>query len=262
MEIGLLLAGLAKAHERFSILQTRIADTIRLLCAELLSRFAPEASLFRGTRDGFRLGKISGGRLTSFASQVYPIHGLAAVARCMETSLPREAGAAADRIVERQGTLGQWWWQYSTKTGEVVEGYPIYSVHQDGMAFMALASLHNLGTGAYHQPLALGLRWMYGHNELDQALIEYEPDMVFRCIQRKGSDPDAVAGISRRNRIQAVLASHNLLAAGGTRADRKGLEILRECRSYHLGWALYAASLVRGWPEPMPSGIGEGSASA
>jgi hypothetical protein len=254
MEIGLLLAGLAKAHERFSTLQTRIACALTPLRAELLDRFVPGASLFRGTRSGLSVVNTLNGKLTSFASQVYPIHGLVGVARCTETPLPPEARAAAEQIVERQGALGQWWWQYSTKTGEVIEGYPVYSVHQDGMAFMALAALHNLGEGTYRQPLALGLRWLYGENELGKALIRYEPDMIFRCIQRKGSDPDALAGISRRNRIQAMLASHDLRTSGGTRADPEALEVLQECRSYHLGWALYAASLVRDWPESSPSG--------
>jgi hypothetical protein len=259
MQIGLLLTALGKAYERAPSMRGRLAALVTTLREELLGRYSRDARLFRGAKSGSRkraddslprlarrvASDLRTGRITSFASQVYPLLGLATVTRALGLPLPQEATATANRLVERQGSLGQWWWQYSSATGNVVEGYPVYSVHQDAMAFMALAPLHALGAGAYREPLELGLRWLSGDNELGESLIDEQTGLIVRCIQRRGSDADAFGGMSRRNRIESVLASYGMLRPAGTNARRPTLEILRECRSYHLGWLLYAAELAR-----------------
>jgi hypothetical protein len=132
----------------------------------------------------------------------------------------------------------------------VVEQYPVYSVHQDAMAFMALVPLQELGLGRYEDQLWRGLDWLFGNNELNQLLIHDEPQIIWRCIQRRGSDPDAWGGISRSNRRRVLVRA--AVGRGEERPARIAqdrLEVLREDRPYHLGWVLYAASLVRDWPE-------------
>jgi hypothetical protein len=246
MELGLLIAGLVKCREHTSQLRDKVDAAIPEIRDELLGRFSGSGNLFRGVSPG-RLATVREGRLTSYASQAYAIHGLAELARCVEGSVRPECAAAAQQLVKEQGSRGQWWWQYSRESGHTVEGYPVYSVHQDGMAFMALGTLHNLGHAAYDKPLWLGLRWLFGENELGESLVSQHPDMIFRCIQRRGSDADGISGMSRRNRMGAVLASVGLYPAAGTHAKLGTLEILRECRSYHLGWLLYANSIARAW---------------
>ena len=41
------------------------------------------------------------------------------------------ARAAWSTICTVQGNSGQRWWHYDSRTDRVVEGYPVYSVHQD-----------------------------------------------------------------------------------------------------------------------------------
>jgi hypothetical protein len=246
MDLALLLSGLVKCYEH----NRQIRDTARSAMLdvrdELLLRFSRSASLFRNT-GARRVKNVLQGRLTSFASQVYTIHALAELARCVEDTVRPECVLTAQKLVCEQGTLGQWWWQYSNITGRTLEGYPVYSVHQDGMAFMALATLYNLGHARYREPLWSGLEWLFGNNELGTTLIDRDRNMVFRCIQRRRSDPDGIGGMSRFNRIRAILSSVDLYPAAGIRAKRDGLEVLRECRPYHFGWILYASSLTRAW---------------
>ena len=246
MELGLVLSGLMKCHEHKPQLRDKVAAVMPEIRDELLRRFSWSANLFRGVSRG-RPVNVREGRLTSFASQAYPLHGLAHLARCVEGSVRPECARAAQQLVDEQGSHGQWWWQYSAASGHTVEGYPVYSVHQDGMAFMALGTLHNLGQGVYDAPLWRGLQWLFGENELGESLVSRHPEMIFRCIQRRGSDADGISGMSRRNRTGAVLASVGLYPVAGSHAKQGTLEILRECRSYHLGWLLYANSIARTW---------------
>jgi hypothetical protein len=246
-DLGILLAALAVAID---VAPDSREAALRLGSAamnELLGRFSTTAQLFGGSGRSIRPKRLLDSNLTSFASQVYPIHGLATYARATSGDPPREALRAADRVVELQGPLGQWWWIYSLRDGSVVEPYPVYSVHQDAMAFMALAPLENLGFRAYERELMRGLSWLYGSNELQTPLLDLERLVVSRCIQRRGADADGVWGMSSSQRRAARLGSWALASRQSLVVASDELEILQEVRPYHLGWALYARSLILAW---------------
>lgn len=242
--LGHVLHGLAIAVEAYPERAGEAIGACRRWAPELLARFSPESELFGPFRrpTGVRSAAIS--RLTSFAAQVYPLHGLAGFYRVTGEAPSPVMRRVAERIVQAQGPLGQWWWLYSTRTPAVVEGYPVYSVHQDGMALMALLPVEALGEGSYRDPLALGLDWMFGANELStQDLVRREPAAVFRNIQRVGSDEDAMFGISRANLARAIARSLRP-GADHTEASSADLEVLYESRPYHLGWLLHAYALA------------------
>jgi len=241
--LGNVVNGLAIAAEAYPQKSGPSIESCRRWAAELLGRFSPAADLFGpiSRPTGVRSGLLR--RLTSFAAQVYPLHGLAAYYRVSGEAPAPALARVAGRIVDAQGPLGQWWWLYSTKGKAILEGYPVYSVHQDGMAFMALLPLEALGVGSYREPLALGLDWLSDRNELSTDLVRRDPPIVFRNIQRVGSDADAMFGISHRNLAKVVARSLR------PRMDRPDtdpgpLEVLHECRPYHLGWVLYAYALA------------------
>jgi hypothetical protein len=247
MELGLVMSSLSAAAERCPQLRDPAVRLAEYCAPELIGRFSRPASLFSGIARADRGLDAVNARVTTFASQVYPIHGLAEYSRVMCHRLAPEARAAADRIVDVQGPLGQWWWIYSVHSEQVIDGYPVYVVHQDSMAFLALAALQNIGEGSYEPALRAGLEWTMGPNELRQPLIQRDPPFFARAIQRKGTDPDGFFGLSRADHWRVVLAS--LVGGGrGTSAQPRNLEILAEDRPYHLGWLLYATALVRDWP--------------
>lgn len=241
--LGNVVNGLAIAAAAYPKQSGRSIESCRRWGAELLGRFSPAADLFGpiSRPTGVRSALLR--RVTSFAAQVYPLHGLAAYHRVTGEVPAPALERVAGRIVEAQGPLGQWWWLYSTQGQTILEGYPVYSVHQDAMAFMALLPLEELGVGSYRKPLSLGLDWLSERNELSADLVRRDPPIVFRNIQRVGSDADAMFGISRRNLAQVVARSLRP-GADHTDADPGSLEVLHECRPYHLGWVLYAYALA------------------
>jgi hypothetical protein len=244
--LGQVLRGLVAGADAFPDVRDAALDLGQRCAAELLGRHSARSRVFRampGRPSGLRT--ILGARITSFASQVYPLLGLASLCSCRGETPPLALRQTAEHLVEAQGPLGQWWWLYSPSNATVLEGYPVYSVHQDGMAFMGLVPVEQLGEGSYREALALGLDWLDERNELSIPLVTEEPPFICRNIQRVGSDADAAFGISRGNLARAVARSwHPGSVSDQTEVAPEELEPLRECRSYHLGWLLYAYALI------------------
>lgn len=90
--------------------------------------------------------------VSCFADQIYPIQALARLAGSADRP---EAMTAANRcaaqISSLQGPSGQWWWHYDVRDGSVIEGFPVYSVHQHAMGPMGLFDLASNG-GDDHAP--------------------------------------------------------------------------------------------------------------
>lgn len=151
----------------------------------------------------------------SFADQVYPIQALArASVRKGSTdggSLLAAANRTAARICELQGDHGQWWWHYDARDGEVIEGFPVYSVHQHAMAPMALFDLLEAGGDKHVEEVALGVRWLETHPESVEELISERWGLVWRKIGRREPATALPPG-----------------------------KVDHECRPYELGWLLYA----------------------
>jgi hypothetical protein len=245
MQLGLVLTAAAAVLEAASATAAR-SNLATATHDELLRRFEDRAQLFRGTAGAQRPRQAVRKNLTSFASQVYPMHGLAEFARVTGRTVPRQASRAAATLVDAQGPLGQWWWIYSTRNGSVLDGYPVYSVHQHGMAFMALAPLEGLGGPSYRRELARGVEWLFGDNELRRSLVDDERRSIARCLQRRGADADGPSGMSPAQWRRVVWASWGLRPPVGTH-DGGPFELLEEARPYELGWLLYARSLVGAW---------------
>ena len=192
-----------------------------------------------GTRQLF--GHVTGPDLVSryrahvgcFADQVYPIQALA---RLHASADDPEALAVADRCAERicalQGPAGQWWWHYDARTGDVVEGYPVYSVHQHAMAPMALLDLADAGGRVETDAIRRGLSWMVAAPEVDGPLVLDRPGLIVRKVDRG----------DRRQLVRSVRAVATSVRPG---VRVPGLDLLwpptavdRECRPYELGWML------------------------
>lgn len=235
MQLGLALAGLAHWGGGDDVRAAAGAVT-----DELRRRYVPRASVFAATA-GRQLHHPAHGWMTSFASQVYPLVGLCALAAATGKAPAAEIAPVCDLLVRSQGEQGQWWWFYSLRAPRVIEGYPVYSVHQDAMAAMALLPASGLGLGEYRPAVAAGVRWVTGDNELGRTLVDARAGLIYRAIQRVGGDADGIAGWSRGQRGAAYLAG---LVNRRRRVPRR-LEILRECRSYHLGWLVLATALAR-----------------
>jgi hypothetical protein len=165
------------------------------------------------------------GRVGSFADQVYPILAMVHFSQVFQNSEAREnALRCARSICNLQGSMGQWWWHYDSVSGRVVEHYPVYSVHQHGMAPMALMALAEVCDGEFQTPVSTGLQWISGTNELREDLQDSEIGVAWRCIH-----PSKLASYAARARTLVT-----------DQTPQYPLRILHECRPYELGWLLYA----------------------
>ena len=98
------------------------------------------------------------GRIGTFADQVYPIYGLTRFAQAFgEADALQGALDCGDAICRLQGPLGQWWWRYDSRSGRVASQYPVYSVHQDAMAPLALFPLGEVASRDFTEAIFKGL---------------------------------------------------------------------------------------------------------
>jgi len=226
VEIAWLVAALcaapSSAHER----------TARRVAHRLLEGFSARARVFP-----HRVGEPTSGlrnHVACFADQVYPIQALSRLHRTYRADRALEsASLCAERICELQGDGGQWWWHYDARTGAVVEGYPVYSVHQDAMAPMCLLDLEEAGGPAFRGTIARGLRWMAKAPEIDASLLDDEQSIIWRKVARVGPNKAMRVVRAAAARVHEDLRLHFLEPAFPPRT------VDWESRPYHLGWVLH-----------------------
>jgi len=179
-----------------------------------------------------RSGSLAGrtrGWIGSFADQVYPIYAMATFAKAYgEQEAEARALQCAHAICESQGNQGQWWWHYDSSTGHVIDGYPVFSVHQHGMAPMALFTLGELTGKDFRSWIYHGLAWINGKNELEFDMENAAASVVWRCIARSSTQ------------FKRYLNAAFELETAKVVESAKHLKVLYECRPYELGWLLYA----------------------
>jgi hypothetical protein len=170
-----------------------------------------------------------------FADQVYPIQALARLAASTGDDVALAAAErCAARIVELQGASGQWWWHYDWRDGSVVEGFPVYSVHQHAMAPMALFDLAEAGGTDHLDAVVVGLRWLDTHPEVLEELVSSKHNLVWRKVGRR--EPPKAA----RSVAAATTSVRRGFRVPGLDALLPPVRVDHECRPYELGWLLYA----------------------
>lgn len=170
-----------------------------------------------------------------FADQVYPIQALARLGAARSDAAALDAAnRAAAVICTAQGPSGQWWWHYDVRDGSIVEGYPVYSVHQHAMAPMALFELAEAGGSDHRDSIMLGTTWLASHPETVDEMVSRRWSLIWRKVGRY--EP---AKAARRLAAVTTALRPGLHVPGMTRALPAG-RIDHECRPYELGWLLYA----------------------
>lgn len=171
----------------------------------------------------------------SFADQVYPLQALARRFRVTgEAGLLEAAERTARTICELQGPDGQWWWHYDARTGEIVERFPVYAVHQHAMAPMVLFDLAEAGGADRTTEIVRGLHWLDVHPEVTEDLVCEESAVIWRKAGRR--EPAKAA-----RKVSAVTtALRPGLHFPGIDRAWPASRVDHECRPYELGWLLYA----------------------
>jgi hypothetical protein len=227
MELAWFISGLAHA----SVVLPRERAELEALAYEayrLLARNQGKQGAF-GHLGGRTMTGLVRGRIGSFADQVYPIYALVqfATAYQFQTALA-QAVSCAENIRRLQGPWGEWWWHYDASTGEAFQRYPVFAVHQDGMAPMALRALGEAARLDFRESVSKGLQWIAGSNELGYDMRDASCDVIWRSLEPTDK---------YRQGLKSAL---KLLGVGGGIGEGQRVKVNYECRPYHLGWILYA----------------------
>lgn len=171
----------------------------------------------------------------SFGSIVYFLRAMYAYGEAFDSDAARELftnGVA--RVLSIQGDDGGWPWMIDVRTGMPIDLYPIFTVHQDSMAMLFLFPADDCGIPHVREAVERSLRWNFGDNELGANMVQTKPyPWIYRSIERSERWPRARRYIRGLGRPPIAQPSRS-----------RTIRINAECRSYHLGWVLYA------WSDP------------
>jgi hypothetical protein len=168
--------------------------------------------------------------IVSFGSLVYYLRALHEYDGSPQARELFDAGL--ERTLALQDDDGAWPWMIDVRTAIPFDRYPIFTVHQDSMAMLFLFAADREGVPGATAAIDRSLRWNLGANELGARMVLTEPHpWIHRSIERVERAP-------RARRYLRALGPPPKTAPPKTQR----LRINRECRSYHLGWVLYAWS--------------------
>ncbi len=228
MELAWFLAGLAHAVEASPKLVHPLTD----LCVDTYRQIEENQGQFGffghlGTKKSFK-GRLRG-HIGSFADQVYPMYAMSKFAKFLHVEEPLDpARKCASAICAAQGEMGQWWWLYDTRDARVASHYPVYSVHQHGMAPMGLFAVEEVTGQSFNEFIYKGLKWIYGANELGVDMRDCSQNLIWRCL------------LPRQRRTKYWELALNVVRAHSEKNSPRMLKTLYEQRPYEFGWLLFA----------------------
>ncbi len=228
MELAWFLSGLAHAAEACPNLVGILTD-LSLKTYHRIEENQGEYGLFGHVSTKKSLSGRLRGHIGSFADQVYPMYGMSKFAKAFHVQDPlASALKCATAICLAQGKSGQWWWLYDARSGRVSSRYPVYSVHQHGMAPMCLFAIEEATGQSFRDSIYRGLRWIHGANELGVDMKDRSQSLIWRCI---------LPGNSRAKFWEMAMS---IFRPTNQDAQVGSLEVLYEQRPYEFGWLLFA----------------------
>jgi hypothetical protein len=229
VELAWTLSALSDAHD-----ESRIALRDRI-AARLMTSFNTTSCLFPHI-----VGASTSARahVSCFADIIYPIQALAKYASVARNKRALDmASSCAAHLCQLQGEAGQWWWHYDYRTGDVLERYPVYAIHQDAMGPMGLRALAEAGGLDCSAAIARGMQWLVEAPELGgRSLIDDDADLIWRKVARR--EPNKLVRFLQ----SAVSRMHASWRVPAVDVLFPPQVIDYEDRPYHLGWLLYAWS--------------------
>lgn len=234
MELAWMLIGLAYTH-RIAPQEPQVERLAHSVFEVIEGRYNAHTCLFPHTGGAGLRSQIG-----NFADQIYTIYALATYYEAFgRAEALQHALNAGRRILALQGPEGQWWWHYHAGQGVVVARYPVFGVHQDGMAPMSLYKLAAVAgdadfAAAIVPAITRGLAWLLpANNELRRPMIDWERKVIWRDIER--SRPVDYLRYAAMGLAQlGITGPIDTLEAAGS------FVLNPEMRPYHLGWLLYA----------------------
>lgn len=242
-----LLTGLCLGEKKFPG-ATKNEKVIEQLKNRLLDSWLSNACLFcsgSGRMKNFIAAKTYQS-IGCFADQVYPIIALSEFYQNKADSMVKTIlQKTTEKLIHLQGNFGEWFWIYDMKRGNVMEKYPVYSVHQDSMAPMAFFAAEETLGKSFDHVVEKGLNW-FGKMTFDGSeIIDEKQNIIWRSIKRMGNNKSVFnsfglnyggLNLSTKGKIFAnIFLNRNI-----QNSHIDNLVIDQETRPYHYGWILNA----------------------
>jgi hypothetical protein len=236
MELQWLLTGTCKLHMKCAD-KSWLNDIISCTYEKLSKNFNDESDLFCSQRSCRIKGRWKK-NICYFSDQVYGIYSLCTYYEAFGDPSPlKRSERIARKICSLQGDKGQWPWLYDSRKGTIISMYPVYSVHQDAMAPMALLKLSDLSDFDFTPHVLRGIWWVLGENELGIQMVDMHRGVIWRSIRKESK-------LNYKYALKIIKLVH--IAGLDWLRDLANpflsFEIDMECRPYHLGWLLNAFS--------------------
>jgi len=229
MELAWFLTGLSNWALACPEKQSRLKD-LAFQTFALLKKNRGEQGFFGHLTRSASVSGMVRGRIGSFADQVYPIYAMTRFSQAYQEESALQMAVQCGRgLCDAQGSLGQWWWHYDSLSGRVVEGYPVFSVHQHAMGPMTMFALGEAAQCDFTPWIDRGLKWINAANELAFNMEDEGAGVIWRCQYRSTSQV--------KTYLKAAFSPGN---SAKPYEAKKDLKVLFECRPYELGWLLYA----------------------
>ena len=139
---------------------------------------------------------------------------------------------SVSQIIRLQCKDGAWPWFIDSTSGKVMDWYQIYSVHQDSMAMLFLLPAYDLDINGSEEAIVKSYKYLFGENHLNEKMIITDPFFIYRSFKKNKIFEKPVRLISSIVRKVSRLENKN--------PTDNSISLNKECRSYHLGWILYA----------------------
>jgi len=235
METAWLVSGLAHEYKRTG--DAAVKAMLEDAAKELMDRrYQPKTQTVAHAGEAAEFGHGMRRWIANFADQVYTIQALAFTVLVTGDERARKiSDELAGRMVKFQGSLGQWWWHYDSKRGGSPQPYSVYSVHQHGMAPMALRALGAAGGTVFEDAITMSRSWL-DNNELGVKMVDTEQPTIWRSLdydQGKLSDK--------------LRKASSLFGLAGDRSTQPApaLKLNYETRPYEWAWCAYAGAIER-----------------
>ena len=165
-----------------------------------------------------------------FTDQVFAIYAFMRYAQAFEDRQSLKiALECAQQLVQNQGELGQWWDLYNVEKGKVARKYPVYSMHQDALAPLALLGVGERTGHNFEDAVNYGVHWLNRNNEIDMPMISTSLHVIWE-------------GMHDAKRKLYIEEPYSGLTYRPGKEKPRTLTAAFECRPSHLGWLLFALS--------------------
>jgi hypothetical protein len=221
MELAWLLTGLLFASTFNNSFKISIENLASDIYKKLRKNYGGNG-IFRHTGNSSLEG-ILRGDIGTFADQVYSIYALVLYSKQKNSEEAiLIAKECADTICKLQGENGEWFWQYNSNSGEVVNKFPIYSVNQFALGPMALFAIQLASKNDYSNNIFKSFSWLTEYNISNNNIIDWDNKVIW-------------------NKISPIINNKlsNLVNYSKIPSFNKKLKLDFESSSYEFGWILY-----------------------